>query len=214
MVKTCTELFDWTWSCDVSNLQTMTVEIIFATILSIIAVIIAIGFYYKEKTERKNSDKIIKDARDIINKIKPTIEEQQQRFDVEAKDKQIRWENTIDEIRFWIKNEKQFFLSIKDIFENEHTLTDAVEMIKSIRHNPILIERQMSSITEKNRDVLTEDELVKIDKVCAKIRIYLNSTQILNVQKYSEYKTTFPLDMWIEDCNALLNFLPDTRPMA
>ena len=192
----------------------MTVEIIFAGILSIIAVSIAVGFYYKEKSERKNSDEITKYVLGIIEKIKPTIVEQQQRFDVEKKDKQIKRDNTIDEVRFWITQEKQFFLSIKDIFENERTLTDAVEMIKSIRNNSELIAKQLSSKIEKSRGILTEDELVKIDKVCAKIRFYLQSTQSLTVQQYSEYKTTLPLDEWMEDCNALLNFLPDTRPMA
>ena len=130
----------------------MTVEIVLATVLSVIAISIAAIFYNKEKSEREETNEIIKDARDVINKIKPTIEEQQQRFDVETKKKEIRRDNTIDEIRFWIMQEKQFLFSIKDIFENERILTDAVERLQAVRNNPTHIEKQLSYIMENNRD--------------------------------------------------------------
>ena len=60
-MESCKELWDWSWTCDVSNLQTMTIEILLAVILALIAISVAIGFYYKEKRERKEPDRIIKE---------------------------------------------------------------------------------------------------------------------------------------------------------
>ena len=46
--------------CDVSNLQTMTIEIIIAVVLAGIAIGTAVGFYYKEKGDRMESEELIK----------------------------------------------------------------------------------------------------------------------------------------------------------
>jgi hypothetical protein len=53
MVQPCEELWDWSWSCDVSNLQTMTIEIIIAFFLTIMAVLFSIIFYGLGKKDIK-----------------------------------------------------------------------------------------------------------------------------------------------------------------
>ncbi|MDH3656823.1 MAG: hypothetical protein OEM77_01635 [Nitrosopumilus sp.] len=66
MVQPCKGLWDWSWSCDISNLQTMTIEIIIAGVLAGIAIGAAVGFYYKEKSDRKESEKLIKKQGKVI----------------------------------------------------------------------------------------------------------------------------------------------------
>ena len=48
MVQSCEELWNWSWTCDVSNLQTMTVEILIALGLAGLAIGVARIFYKKE----------------------------------------------------------------------------------------------------------------------------------------------------------------------
>ncbi|KEQ56439.1 hypothetical protein AAA799E16_00257 [Marine Group I thaumarchaeote SCGC AAA799-E16] len=77
MIESCRELFDWSGKCDISNLQTMTIEIIIAAILTSIAVIIAILFYQKEKSQKESSDKIALNQLKIISEMQNITKRQQ-----------------------------------------------------------------------------------------------------------------------------------------
>ena len=78
MVKACEKLWDWSFSCDVSNLQTMTIEIIIASVLDGIAIAAAVGFYFKEKSDRVESETIIKKQGKMLERIEPLIQKQEE----------------------------------------------------------------------------------------------------------------------------------------
>ena len=93
-------------------------------------------------------------------------------------------------------------------------MTKAVDMLETNRQQIEVCNKQIEDIVENNKDLLPSDYRVEIDIAQAGVRIYLNSTKNLTVHQYQELRNTFPMKKYLHNFNALLEFLPDTRPNA
>ena len=143
MVESCLELWDWSGNCDVSNLQTMTIEIVIAFFLAVIAITADVGFYYKEKKDRVKTDSIIKDMNSVI--------EEQRNFILNQE------KNRRNRLLKIIQINIEMFARIKEHLKNIIILTDVSKKSKEYDShliNPIKI-----------RTAEIEKELQQIDGI-------------------------------------------------
>lgn len=158
MIKSCTELFDWSGTCDISNLQTMTVELIIAIILTSIAATIAISFYQKEKSQKKLSDKIAINQLKIISEMQNITKRQEfQLRRSELREVAIRLERESTIIGF--------LTEMKEVMGKIHKILNNEEVVKTIK--------EIKEITMSFEDSERENTWRKLAEDSVKVRFPL-----------------------------------------
>jgi hypothetical protein len=205
----CETLWEWSIDCDISNQLTMTVEIIIASMLAILAISIAYVFYNKEKSRSDESEKLLKSAKNTIDEMKPIIERQGKEIERNHKKNELRKLHCLEKISFSLTLAKRDFFLTKTIFDTEYDLSKAAaklkQFVRSSKHNANQIEISLKEI----EDLLTINEIKKIEFVLGQIKVYNDTIRIISEINYQELREHFPLDKFIEQSSELLKDLPD-----
>ena len=208
MVQPCEELWDWSWSCDVSNLQIMTIEIIIAAILAGIAIVAAVGFYFKEKSDRTESEKLIKKTTKTLDEIKPIIQKQGEEIKRLEKEAEIHRHDIISRIRTYFRYSK---INLEEIEkakkepEVNQRIGTIKELTRAINDYLTAVERTI----EDNRKIILPKEHLEIDKALAGVRMTRNMGETLNIRNYQNIEFS-NIGEHIKTIDKVLEFLPDT----
>lgn len=209
MIEPCQNMWDISFTCDVSNIQTMAVEIIIAMILASIAIIIAVSLYFKEKKQSSDLEELLRSSKKTIDEIKPIILKQGDEIKRNHKKEKIRKDNGLEKISYWITLAKQNLLSTKKIFQEMHDVTESVKILHSYHVGSKHMTNQIELSLQEISDLLTLDEIKKIEHCLGMFKAYNGAIETISERNYQDIKDTFPFDTFSNEISELLKDLPD-----
>lgn len=199
----------------------MSVEVGIALALTVIAIVTAVMFYRKEKSRSVDSDTLMKSAKQTIDeqkkmldKIEPIIQKQGEIIYKQEEKIRIQYENDIGELRSLFSDIQMDLRSAECVFKEMRDITEAVKILKAQNVGTVQYISYLESIVKRLDKHWTLKDMQKLSDARAGVNIFLKSMEKINERNYIDTKDMLPLDKYIDRIDDLLEYLPNTRPMA